>query len=1476
MPSPRDLKNVIKAVEETKAAKTGAEALAEMKAMIKQPKGVWQGVEPFDVWQDKQLAKQLEAELAAKKTEAPKIKLGGDKTVNKKKQFIEDVYSKYAPHPFMGNQRVISEGAGDQQKFAQFELKPGFGKDEVEIDWISAYPQRSGMGTKAIKELQQHAQDAGITLTLYPWDKGQVSQRALTSFYKGLGFQPITKDSKTLAWKPEAIEAEVPAAPLDIETQFIQEKAGGGAITKALKALEGVKGAEKAAQDIRALAEANRPLTALEKQYLAEMSARQGEELVRLRPQEMAPVAAKKSAGPSPKPARAKPKSKEEISAIAERIAPQLTGEFVRGEKGTTSVAGKSRKQFDIEQELEHEMQRSREVPEVETVDLEPYRGNVMLSLPGDTSISDYDIFSIGGEGLRAPSRQYGGPRFGLGHPEEAGWASGLVPTAGFQRRVNAASEQYGGAPVLANYMSMGPEGLNYALHLSDALLKSAKPEMMTERNINDFNKIIRAGNPKSEFLDFPGIEHPEATYLYLAENPEARKHFNSVMQLTKTTEALGLPSGLNVRHAVTEPELRDLERGMTGFSLMEMQPGVSNLKPSKHPTYSHDIPGKFVGRTDVLYPYELTFPDTVAGIRANPKQAGSEFGTLQMLGGKQIIDNQLLDELARYRERIKELTGKAEGGAVHMADGGDTMFAPAPLQIPSKVTGFWDKLKAQVEKEYQSLSKPGALTDIFARGIVAPAMGLPAEIVGFAGEALDHVQKTHPLTRKPASVMDPTGKTLGYAPKLPLAPEGEMPYGMAEAQNLMNQAGITTGTERPLTELATMFASPAAARGAVKAGKVLAPTAKEMLEAGLEKAVAPTRMYAVPPEAGAPGKVKAPANDVGFYNPAEKAALNLQRKKGAGSAFISDLKKQPGVTDERLEELGLTQFADKPNVTKEEIIAAAQQNRIPLRESIRTEEGDISEASRLLDRRDAQQRFVEELEQKIAAAGGADKLNARDAYMPQKLEDMKAELDRLNDQIYDLRPADFSPSAQPDYSTPGGENYREIRVGLPSNKKKMSYEDWRRGGMQGEWSSTGTVGEDFMHPTHHGKKPNVLFHLRVSDFKDAEGKNGLLIDELQSDWHQTGREKGYTPKDANKAKQEFFDYAQKLKEKYKTQIVNPNQVVQYSPSMMNALAKELGMTEGEANKYLELQDRFLQNRRSVPDAPFKENWYQLGLKRAIKEAVDSGKERVYLTTGEAQAKRYDLSQHIDELSYQDGTLYGYKGDHMVVSKQDIPEDKLSDYVGKETAKKILSQEPNLFGARIVSGLDMKMGGEGMRQYYDKTYKNYLEKYAKKFGGKLGMTQIMTHSPEEAQIIKNNAARMYGEDSDTYRQVLKNISEPVYYIDITPEMRKSAKLGQSYKEGGSVHMAEGGSVDIESKLNRLLGEHVAGMAEGGSVDLESKLNGLLSKHVQSMADGGAVEENRYNSDPDMSDGGLFVQAPPFAEGGAVKSIWTVN
>jgi len=132
--------------------------------------------------------------------EPTRIKLGGGNEAAK--AWIERVYAMYPSR--WDNNHVMVWGKGDEQQFAMFELTPSFSKrGAVEVKWFQAYPLRAGVGSRAMKELQALAREDGIALTLFPWDKGQVSQSKLTKFYKGLGFAPVHKGGKSMAWTPE-------------------------------------------------------------------------------------------------------------------------------------------------------------------------------------------------------------------------------------------------------------------------------------------------------------------------------------------------------------------------------------------------------------------------------------------------------------------------------------------------------------------------------------------------------------------------------------------------------------------------------------------------------------------------------------------------------------------------------------------------------------------------------------------------------------------------------------------------------------------------------------------------------------------------------------------------------------------------------------------------------------------------------------------------------------------------------------------------------------------------------------------------------------------------------------------------------------------------------------------------------------------------------------------------------------------------
>jgi hypothetical protein len=120
-------------------------------------------------------------------------------------KFIDKVYADTPTSPFNSDQHAFVYDNAESGVF--FELKPSTSvKGAVEVYWFSSFPQRQGVGMKGMKQLQDLAAKEGLSLTLMPWDKGQVSKAALTRFYKSAGFKPLSKGSQTLVWTPEETE----------------------------------------------------------------------------------------------------------------------------------------------------------------------------------------------------------------------------------------------------------------------------------------------------------------------------------------------------------------------------------------------------------------------------------------------------------------------------------------------------------------------------------------------------------------------------------------------------------------------------------------------------------------------------------------------------------------------------------------------------------------------------------------------------------------------------------------------------------------------------------------------------------------------------------------------------------------------------------------------------------------------------------------------------------------------------------------------------------------------------------------------------------------------------------------------------------------------------------------------------------------------------------------------------------------------
>jgi hypothetical protein len=219
-----------------------------------------------------------------------------------------------------------------------------------------------------------------------------------------------------------------------------------------------------------------------------------------------------------------------------------------------------------------------------------------------------------------------------------------------------------------------------------------------------------------------------------------------------------------------------------------------------------------------------------------------------------------------------------------------------------------------------------------------------------------------------------------------------------------------------------------------------------------------------------------------------------------------------------------------------------------------------------------------------------------------------------------------------------------------------------------------------------------------------------LFVEEIQSDWHQKGKQEGY-----KKVTPEVLGMAYNIA----------------SHNIFGKNYKDLSVTQKtEAENYaqdLRTMSSVLYDamNKGVPDAPLKPTaaWAMLGFKRILQTAAEEGYNKVAWTTGETQADRYDLSKQISSIHYSplnefvgDKEIKKYaitaigKNGERVVDSNYTPE-QLPGVVGKEIANKIIN-DPNKRGE--IHGLDLKVGGEGMAGFYDQILPVAVGKYLRK------------------------------------------------------------------------------------------------------------------------------------------------------------------
>jgi len=521
-----------------------------------------------------------------------------------------------------------------------------------------------------------------------------------------------------------------------------------------------------------------------------------------------------------------------------------------------------------------------------------------------------------------------------------------------------------------------------------------------------------------------------------------------------------------------------------------------------------------------------------------------------------------------------------------------------------------------------------------------------------------------------------------------------------------------------------------------------------------------------------------------GFYSPVDKLAAELPRTKGTGAEFMTELSKRPGYKPQEAQDRDLQTLMALPKMAREEFLAKLKSKPAP------------------------------------------------------QLEETTLAKSILRNPGLNVDP-DSSPKYE-EHTLPGGSNYREILMRMPHDEQRA---------------------KEFSDPASgHWDTPNVLAHVRAKDRTGPNGEKLLHIEEIQSDWHQQGREHGYaTPEtlkefraaelrhkqlkrqlDEAKAQSESAENSLKRKEPLFQQ---PDVRERYEAARVKANNDLMDLMPQVMKAQAEVQDFGHKMNSMVPNAPFKKNWHEMALKKMIHHAAENGYHGIVITPGEEQAKRYDLSKHVGMVSYhpEQQRFQAFKPNReTLINETGATPERVAELIGKDAAARLMDAPQNM-GHHYLEGENLRVGGEGMKGFYDKMVPSFLNQFGKKYGAQVqpgsvsivstpaqhhGLTesQFQAQSPDEQQrMVRQHAYAHQGAKTEV----------PVHHFPITPEMREDVtKNGVPlYAEGGSTNRINMHHKDVIKRIPELTA--AANEVEAGNMTYD-QYQALVNKHKPVM------------------------------------------
>ena len=496
------------------------------------------------------------------------------------------------------------------------------------------------------------------------------------------------------------------------------------------------------------------------------------------------------------------------------------------------------------------------------------------------------------------------------------------------------------------------------------------------------------------------------------------------------------------------------------------------------------------------------------------------------------------------------------------------------------------------------------------------------------------------------------------------------------------------------------------------------------------------------------------------FFSRLQRTVEQSQQGKATGAQWKATIRNSKlGANADEMGLVGVGDLEDGKTYTKQEVLDYLRANEVQVKDVTLGGGRTGADAQAWQAHRAAYEKAIDEIDA-LRDQLYQGKITAQE--MADRRKPLLAARDAANDAMVETDPRTVDdPTHFSQYQLPGGKegSYREVLLTVPKEKPTPT-----------EWAVVRS--KDGRRITTHATEEEARSNLDVEGGEHIEGwRNGSLAAALPA-WRD-----GHS---------QYSD------------IANP---------IVRLRLNERTTADGKRMLFLEEVQPPQEAQQEKMPALFRKNWREIAMKWAIRHAAENGFDSVGWTRGEVQDERYDLSKQVASIHYDPSTnelqVWGHDGSSIVGSETEVPPEKIADYIGKDTAKKLLETTPDSKGKYNLSGLDLKVGGEGLRKLYDVDFCNVVNGLAavKKSGQKVGAAEL-----EPREIGEADGKKFYSKESVS-----------IHSLDLTPAIRDSVMQGQPLAQGvkGSAEFAEDGkavirgfqSADVSTGLHELA--HVA-------------------------------------------------------------------